>query len=175
MKQHLENEGSYELNDIGTLSLNEDGNYEFVPCEAGMLTPELYGLSSFEIAPKEIPATAVVKEEEEKARAEAEKQREKAAAKAATGKTESKDKSGSSAMAEKQALPIQGKNSLIIACVAVGILGFAGILALKKKGVKKPSRKEADPDEDYEEEELQIQGPEELPDLPEEEPDGEEN
>ena len=66
LKQHLENEGSYELNDIGTLSLNEDGNYEFVPCEAGMLTPELYGLSSFEIAPKEIPATAVVKEEEEK-------------------------------------------------------------------------------------------------------------
>lgn len=114
------------------------------------------------------------KEEEEKTRAEAEKQREKEAAKAATGKTESKDKSGSSAMAEKQTLPIQGKNSLIIACVAVGILGFAGILALKKKGVKKPSRKEADPDEDYEEEELQIQGHEELPDLPEK-TDGEEN
>ena len=51
LKQHLQNEGSYELNDIGLLSLNEDGHYLFTPCEAGILTPELYGLSSFEIAP----------------------------------------------------------------------------------------------------------------------------
>lgn len=51
LKQHLQNEGSYELNDIGQLSLNEDGNYLFTPCEAGILTPELYGLSSFDITP----------------------------------------------------------------------------------------------------------------------------
>lgn len=51
LKQHLESEGSYELNDIGTLSVNEDGNYVFSPCEAGILTPELYGLSTFEMAP----------------------------------------------------------------------------------------------------------------------------
>lgn len=50
LKQHLESEGSYELNDIGTLSVNEDGNYVFSPCEAGILTPELYGLSTFEMA-----------------------------------------------------------------------------------------------------------------------------
>lgn len=50
LKQTLENEGSYELNDIGTLSLNEDGHYEFMPCEAGILTPSLYGLSSFDMA-----------------------------------------------------------------------------------------------------------------------------
>ena len=31
LKQHLENEGEYELNDIGTLSVNEDGNYIFSP------------------------------------------------------------------------------------------------------------------------------------------------
>ncbi|MBR5038252.1 MAG: SPOR domain-containing protein [Prevotella sp.] len=49
LKQTLENEGSYELNDIGTLSLNEDGHYEFMPCEAGILTPALYGLSSFDM------------------------------------------------------------------------------------------------------------------------------
>ena len=49
LKQTLENEGSYELNDIGTLSLNEDGHYEFMPCEAGILTPSLYGLSSFDM------------------------------------------------------------------------------------------------------------------------------
>lgn len=48
LKQHLENEGSYELNDIGILALNDDGNYVFTPCEAGILTPSLYGLSSVE-------------------------------------------------------------------------------------------------------------------------------
>lgn len=51
MKHRIEDEGSYELADIGTLALNEEGNYEFTPCEAGILTPELYGLSSYEMHP----------------------------------------------------------------------------------------------------------------------------
>ncbi len=65
LKQHLQNEGSYELNDIGILALNEDGNYVFTPCEAGILTPTLYGLSSVEMArldvqsqPTDVPTTA---------------------------------------------------------------------------------------------------------------------
>lgn len=49
LKQHIENEGFYELSDIGTLCLNNEGNLEFKPCEAGILTPDLYSLSSFEI------------------------------------------------------------------------------------------------------------------------------
>lgn len=49
LKQHLDNQGFYEIDDIGVLSLNEEGGYLFEPCEAGILTPELYGLSSFEI------------------------------------------------------------------------------------------------------------------------------
>ena len=49
LRQHLENQGNYELNDIGTLFLNNEGNIEFNPCEAGILTPSLYALSSFEI------------------------------------------------------------------------------------------------------------------------------
>ena len=49
LRQHLENEGSYELNDIGVLALNDEGNLVFTPCEAGILTPALYGLSSFEM------------------------------------------------------------------------------------------------------------------------------
>ena len=49
LKQRIQNDGSYELNDIGTLSLNEDGKYIFTPCEAGILTPSLYGLSSYEM------------------------------------------------------------------------------------------------------------------------------
>lgn len=49
LKQHLRNNGLYELNDIDAIFLNENGNYSFEPCEAGILTPELYGLSSFEM------------------------------------------------------------------------------------------------------------------------------
>lgn len=49
IKQHIYNEGSYELNDIGTLYLNKNGNIEFSPCEAGILTPDLYSLSSFQM------------------------------------------------------------------------------------------------------------------------------
>lgn len=48
LKMRLQNEGSYDLNDIGTLSLNDDGHYQFAPCEAGILTPALYGLGAFE-------------------------------------------------------------------------------------------------------------------------------
>ena len=51
LKQHLESTGSYELNDIGLLKVNDEGKLEFAPCEAGILTPELYGLSSFEMIP----------------------------------------------------------------------------------------------------------------------------
>lgn len=50
LKQHLENTGIYELNDIGILTLNDYGKYEFEPCEAGILTPSLYGLSHLEIS-----------------------------------------------------------------------------------------------------------------------------
>ena len=79
LRQVLETEGSYELNDIGILFLNDDGNYEFSPCEAGILTPALYALSSFEIEkvvptvqvktaelrePKEQPAEAETKKAE---------------------------------------------------------------------------------------------------------------
>lgn len=51
IKQTLENEGKYEVDNIGMLSLNEDGNIVFAPCEAGILTPGLYGLGRFEMMP----------------------------------------------------------------------------------------------------------------------------
>ena len=50
LKQCLLDEGSYRLGDIGTLTLGEGGSYGFEPCEAGILTPALYGLGSFEMA-----------------------------------------------------------------------------------------------------------------------------
>jgi cell division septation protein DedD len=46
LKEHLANSGSYELNSLGTLTVNAEGNYEFAPCEAGILSPELYGLGA---------------------------------------------------------------------------------------------------------------------------------
>ena len=53
LRQYLDNQGYYELSGLGTLSLNSEGNYEFSPCAAGLLTPMLYGLSSFEMQPLE--------------------------------------------------------------------------------------------------------------------------
>ena len=51
LKQIMAEQGTYEMNDIGRIYLNDDGHYEFEPCEAGILTPQLYGLSSFEMEP----------------------------------------------------------------------------------------------------------------------------
>lgn len=51
LKQHIANDGEYVFNDLGTIRLNDEGRYEFEPCEAGILTPGLYGLSSYEMMP----------------------------------------------------------------------------------------------------------------------------
>ena len=61
LKQRIETEGEYELNDLGTLKLNSEGHYEFEPCEAGILSPDFYGLSTFEMQ----PLIALQKQEEE--------------------------------------------------------------------------------------------------------------
>lgn len=47
--QHIDSTGSYDFKGVGKVSLNNDGNYEFTPCEAGLLTPSLYGLGCFQI------------------------------------------------------------------------------------------------------------------------------
>ncbi len=59
LKMHLQTKGFYELNDIGTLQFNESGNYVFTPSEAGILTPNLYGLSSFEMLPVNVTTAPV--------------------------------------------------------------------------------------------------------------------
>ena len=48
MRDALDTEGYYALENIGTLTVNDEGNYQFDPCEAGILSPELYGLGSYE-------------------------------------------------------------------------------------------------------------------------------
>lgn len=77
LKQHLENEGEYEFNDLGVLSLNSEGNYLFTPCESGILSPDLYGLTLFMVDPlDELPKQkveepiAVVEEKEDDSTAE---------------------------------------------------------------------------------------------------------
>ena len=50
IKHVMEKDGYYDFSDLGTLMVNSTGNFEFAPCESGILTPDLYGLSSFEIS-----------------------------------------------------------------------------------------------------------------------------
>ena len=50
LKAVLRNQGAYEMDGVGTLQVNVDGHYEFTPCEAGILSPEEYGLADFEFA-----------------------------------------------------------------------------------------------------------------------------
>ena len=49
LKRTLEVEGNYELDNIGVITINNEGNYEFEPCEAGVLTPGLYGLVGVDV------------------------------------------------------------------------------------------------------------------------------
>lgn len=48
IKRQVLYEGVCQLNGIGTLISNDEGNYSFEPQESGLLTPSLYGLSSYE-------------------------------------------------------------------------------------------------------------------------------
>lgn len=43
------NSGSFELNSLGRLYYDKEGRMNFEPCESGILTPEFYALSSFEM------------------------------------------------------------------------------------------------------------------------------
>lgn len=51
IKQIIAIEGEYEFHGIGTISQNANGIYDFEPCVAGLLTPDLYALNSFSIDP----------------------------------------------------------------------------------------------------------------------------
>lgn len=56
----LEANGSYELHGIGTLFQDINGKYSFTPIEAGLLSPTIYGLSSFEF----LALDFIIKQEE---------------------------------------------------------------------------------------------------------------
>ena len=50
LKSELERNGYYEITCVGTLRVNNEGGYDFNPFEAGLLTPDLYGLGCFEVS-----------------------------------------------------------------------------------------------------------------------------
>lgn len=50
IRKKVLHEGACLLDGIGTLTSNDEGNYSFEPYEAGLLTPSLYGLTSYEFS-----------------------------------------------------------------------------------------------------------------------------
>lgn len=72
LRQRIEKDGSYEFKGIGRIRLNDEGNYEFVPCEAGLLSPTLYGLGSFQmLTVAQLRAIAALSAHDEKAKTHA--------------------------------------------------------------------------------------------------------
>lgn len=50
LRHELDEHGGCDIGGIGTLRLTAAGKYDFEPCDAGLLTPSLYGLDAFEAA-----------------------------------------------------------------------------------------------------------------------------
>ena len=61
LKSELERNGFYEISGVGTLKVNDEKGYDFEPFEAGLLTPDYYGLGCFEAA--KLISEPIVKEE----------------------------------------------------------------------------------------------------------------
>lgn len=59
VKAELHTTGSYELGSIGVFTLTLNGTYDFQPCEAGVVSPELYGLDAFVMRKQEEKAENV--------------------------------------------------------------------------------------------------------------------
>ena len=49
LREVLQNEGAYEFENLGRISVNQEGKYEFQPLSAGILSPELYGMGGTQI------------------------------------------------------------------------------------------------------------------------------
>lgn len=65
LHERLLNDGIYTFNGIGTLSVNNEGNIEFMPIKAGLLTPELYAFDTLPIKMlTDLPNTKTLKAEE---------------------------------------------------------------------------------------------------------------
>ena len=61
LRSELQTEGELEIGNIGKLLLGVDGRYDFMPNEAGVLSPTLYGLDAF----RQMPLAAAASTESE--------------------------------------------------------------------------------------------------------------
>lgn len=70
LKQTIEEEGELNICGLGRIVLNQSGSYDFHPDQSGFVSPDLYGLDTFEITPmaaeesmeepqQELPNTAI--------------------------------------------------------------------------------------------------------------------
>ncbi len=75
LQNELRKEGSFEFRGIGVLRLNLDGTYHFTPNEAGILSPELYGLSSLPLKVLRKQSVKPVEKKEETVAEVSEKQK----------------------------------------------------------------------------------------------------
>lgn len=64
LKDELHSKGEYELDGIGKLYLNAGGQYDFVPLEAGVLSPSLYGLDAVTVKKQQVAVQEAATEEE---------------------------------------------------------------------------------------------------------------
>lgn len=70
LKEKLYIEGEVEIENIGTLSYDIDGHYDFVPLDNLLTTPSLYALGSFDIQPLADAAASTCLTTEKKEKAE---------------------------------------------------------------------------------------------------------
>lgn len=64
LKQTLLEKGEYNLAGIGCLKLGIGGQYNFTPCEAGVISPDLYGLDSLTLKELNTSDAAEAKEQQ---------------------------------------------------------------------------------------------------------------
>lgn len=62
LRSRIDIDGHYDFCGVGRLSIDSEGKYNFEPCAAGLLTPSLYGLSTFDIVPMKSSSVSVVVE-----------------------------------------------------------------------------------------------------------------
>lgn len=72
LKAELSNKGKFEMPGIGTIHLNMDGSYNFMPEAVGLLSPELYGLGAVKAIAKYQPKSISLTKQEEPEQADAE-------------------------------------------------------------------------------------------------------
>lgn len=72
IKAVLRNKGEFEMPGIGTIHLNMDGSYNFMPEAAGLLSPELYGLGTVKALAKYQPKSISMAKQEDTAPTDAE-------------------------------------------------------------------------------------------------------